>query len=104
MDPVPGKWRPYFGGGLGATIMRLDFNTLHEPGVGKHFIAYDDRTTWMTTYQVGAGLHFDLTERTILGLDYRYLVADKPEFPGRMEDAEALGISHTVGLSLRYRF
>jgi opacity protein-like surface antigen len=99
----PGHWRPYFGGGLGATIMRLDLNTVEEPGVGKRFIAYDDRTNWITTYQLGAGFQYDLTDHTILGVDYRYMVADKPEFPGPIEDAEALAKSQSVGLSLRYR-
>ena len=46
---------------------------------------------WSLGYQLGAGLAFQIADRTIFGLDYRYVAM--PSFT-----------AHTPGISLRYNF
>ena len=46
---------------------------------------------WSLGYQLGAGMAFQITERTMLGLDYRY--AAMPSFT-----------AHTPGINPRYNF
>ena len=46
---------------------------------------------WSTGYQLGAGAGFRIADRTVLGIDYRYVAM--PSFT-----------AHTPGISLRYNF
>ena len=46
---------------------------------------------WSLGYQVAAGMGFQIADRTVLGVDYRYVAM--PSFT-----------AHTPGISIRYNF
>lgn len=83
---------PYLGGGIGfqRTTYQSDASKLKSTDF---------------SYQAGAGLGFWLAPRTILSLDYRYTVADKPRFESDRENfVQTEYEAHRAGLSLKYLF
>ncbi|HEX4872802.1 MAG TPA: thrombospondin type 3 repeat-containing protein [Nevskiaceae bacterium] len=80
---------PYFGGGLGLQQTKLD-------GAG----SADDTTV---SYQLGAGVGIPLSDLWTLSVDYRYLVADNPEFQNdQNQPLESEYNNQTLGVGLRY--
>ena len=64
----------------------------HRAYVGGSIGAVDSSARdWSAGYQLGAGVGFRIADRTVLGIDYRYVAM--PSFT-----------AHTPGISLRYNF
>lgn len=64
----------------------------HRVYVGGSLGAVDSNAKdWSTGYQLGAGMVFEIADRTVLGADYRYVAM--PSFT-----------AHTPSISLRYNF
>ena len=67
-------------------------SSLHRAYVGGGIGAVDSSARdWSAGHQLGAGVGFRIAERTVLGIDYRYVAM--PSFTAR-----------TPGISLRYNF
>lgn len=92
-----GSVLPYIGGGFG--LQNTEFS--------REGAEADDDTT---AYQLGAGVNFLVNDRTTLALDYRYLVAQEPEFESRDATTGSTTTlkseyeNQQIGLSLRYAF
>ena len=64
----------------------------HRAYVGGSIGAVDSNARdWSAGYQLGAGMGFQIADRTVLGVDYRYV--EMPSFT-----------AHTPGVSIRYNF
>ena len=71
---------------------RLSRGSPHRAYVGGSLGAVDSNAEeWLAGYQAGAGMVFEIAQRTVLGVDYRYVAM--PSFS-----------AHTPGTSLRYNF
>jgi len=71
---------------------RFSRRTPHRAYVGGSMGAVgSDANAWSLGYQLGAGVVFQIADRTLLGVDYRYVAM--PSFT-----------AHTPGVSLRYNF
>lgn len=85
------RWRPYLGAGIGLQRSEISGDT-----------EADDSGF---AYQLGAGLGVALSGQLRLSLDYRYAVADDPEYETANGGTLATEYeAHNVGLSLRYTF
>ena len=85
-----GSWRPYLGGGIGATVITLDTAS----GID------DDDTVFAA--QLGAGVGFQATPSLVISFDYRFFFTDDPEFSTLGFGAEYM--SHTLAVGLRFHF
>ena len=71
---------------------RVHPRRFHRAYVGGSIGGVDSNAKdWSAGYQLGAGMGFRITDRTVLGVDYRYV--DMPSFT-----------AHTPGISIRYNF
>lgn len=71
---------------------RFSRRSAHRAYVGGSIGAIDSNAKdWSPGYQLGAGMVFQIADRTALGVDYRYVAM--PSFT-----------AHTPGISLRYNF
>ena len=71
---------------------RFNRNSPHRAYVGASIGAVDSHAKdWSLGYQVAAGMGFQIADRTVLGVDYRYVAM--PSFT-----------AHTPGISIRYNF
>ncbi len=64
-----------------------------------------DNDDWVFAYQFGAGISYELSARTIVGLEYRLFATSDAELvnaTGTTFDADYL--SHNVGLFIRFLF
>ncbi|MGB1563890.1 MAG: OmpA family protein [Sinimarinibacterium flocculans] len=86
-----GRAQPYLGGGIG----------FQRSSIAGDQSADDSGIGW----QLGAGVGFTLSPRTVLSVDYRFAGADDPEY--RTDDGGTLSTeyqAHKVALGLRYTF
>lgn len=60
---------PYIGGGLGVSFVNSDMKS--GPGIGGRMINLDDSDT-VFTWQLGAGVNYDVNETVSVGLGYRF--------------------------------
>lgn len=95
-DHSIGNWAPYFGGGLG--IQNTEFSAGNTDA--------DDNTV---AFQVGAGLHYWFSNSTSLGIDYRFVTAEDPEFESTDQNGVRSALegdykAHNIGASFRYSF
>jgi OOP family OmpA-OmpF porin len=67
------RWSLALGGGVGADQMHYDNNS------GFHTVDIQD-TEWTFAWQLIAGLNYELSERSVLFVNYRYFNATDPEF------------------------
>ncbi len=92
-----GNWAPYFGGGLG--LQNTEFSNGGSDA--------DDNTLG---FQAGAGLSYWFSNRTSLGLDYRFITAEEPDFEntdpnnGVRSNLQGEYKAHNIGASFRYAF
>lgn len=83
---------PYFGVGIG--LQNTDLKLGNTKGDDSGFV-----------YQIGAGIHYIVNPRTSVGLDYRYVVAQDPDF-GLANRSNLSGeySASNIGLGIRYLF
>ncbi len=96
-------WRPYLGAGVGIANLSLN-NVGLRPAAGADLGVVDD-DDWVFAYQVGAGISYELSAKTILGLEYRMFATTDAELvnaTGTSFDADYL--SHNIGLFIRFLF
>ena len=93
-----GKWKPYIGGGLGFAQVNLDLD-----GVEGISIGFDDND-WVFAYQLGAGVAFPISSKTMLSVDYRYFATSDPEFKDLGVKIDSEIRSHALMLGLRFGF
>jgi opacity protein-like surface antigen len=88
--------RPYVGSGLGAAEVFADFDapttTNNNQGSGRDTVF---------TYYVKAGVRFPLTDRTELGVQYRF--SGNTGFTIKQTKSEEI-FAHTVSVALRIQF
>lgn len=100
--PQFGSVRPYAGGGIGISHIKLD-----DPGVGGDGfdLTFSDDSDNVFTWQLGAGFGIELTRDMSVGVDYRWVTTQDPEFSdssGNAFDSEFS--SHSFMGSIRYNF
>lgn len=96
-------WQVYAGGGVGASMMRLDAATVTSPDGEVLDLDYGAWTQApLFTWQVGAGVWRRLNEHLVLDVGYRYIESTKPEFPGAFEDINARNRAHEVQVNLTW--
>jgi opacity protein-like surface antigen len=107
--PTPSGIRPFIGAGVGGASSVLDVNRL-EYGPVRVWGSASDKTFAMQGF---AGFQFDFNDRMSLGLEYRYLWSDAPEFDadwGWFWNAEGRHArfgeiqTHSVSLTFQYQF
>ena len=86
------RWTPYLGGGVGLVV--LDVRDLFVAGIVR---GSDDDTVF--AYQAAGGLGYDLSDRFVADLSYRFVGTSDPDFPG----SEAVH-SHSLLAAIRYSF
>lgn len=97
-------WRPYLGAGVGIANISLNNVGFRPAGAGADLGVVDD-DDWVFAYQFGAGISYELSAHTILGLEYRMFATTDAELvnaTGTSFDADYL--SHNVGLFIRFLF
>lgn len=92
-----GNWHPYIGAGVGVAKLDLD---LPGANAGSGFQADDT----VFAYQGGVGISYDLTEKTVIDLGYRYFATDDPEFEQSSAAIYSEYTQQVALLSLRYTF
>ncbi len=100
--PQLGAVRPYAGGGIGISHIKLDDTGVRADGFDFSFANDSDN---VFTWQLGAGVGIELTQEMSLGVDYRWLMTQDPEFSdstGSAFDSEFS--SHSFMGSIRYNF
>ena len=71
---------------------RFNYRSTHRRYVGASIGAVDSNAKdWSLAYQLAAGMGFQIADRTVLGVDYRYVAT--PSFA-----------AHTPGISISYNF
>jgi OOP family OmpA-OmpF porin len=88
---------PHIGGGVGVAHM---YN--RSPQNGQTVVGQDDRPA----LQAIAGVDYDLTSAMKIGLDYRYLYVDNPQFRTQAGGNSQSGAfnDHAILLTMRYSF
>lgn len=94
--PNLGRFRPYVGGGLGCVIGKLDFNSplgnIHD-------------TDHTFAYQAFAGLNYQISERVVVGLGYKYITTRDHGWTQNGVTLDTEGTStHSVTCSLTWFF
>lgn len=99
--PLPGALgavTPYVGGGLGAS--RVKMNNLNIEGEQ----VADDRDT-VLAYQLGAGTSFQFLENLHFSIDYRFFVADRPQFSNQTDGSFSTEYqNHSIMGGVRFAF
>lgn len=96
-----GNLRPYFGGGIGRTRIRV--RNLEAGGV-----PFGSSSASVNAWQLGAGVAYDIKPNWVMSLDLRHLKADTGNFgsiqnipPG---DVHAGYAANSLNLGLHYQF
>ncbi len=90
-------WRPYFGAGLGATEVEMDFETNVAQVVG-------DKET-VVAYQVSVGFGYQIVESVTISLGYRFFGTDEIELEDSLGNRfETDYNAHTIEGGIRIVF
>jgi len=94
-----GALHPYIGGGIGGA--RVEVRDFSAQGTGGGGFTDDDV---VLAYQGGAGINFDITDRTTIDLGYRYFATEDPGYNTSGGEFDFEYEQHVALLSLRYVF
>jgi opacity protein-like surface antigen len=94
---------PYLGGGGGVIFSDLSVDTISGYDVSVN--GEDSDVDTVGAYQAFAGVQFDLSDTTSLGLAYKFLGTSGPawNFSGAKVELDDVQV-HTLALTLTYRF
>jgi opacity protein-like surface antigen len=95
---TPGPWVPFIGAGIGVANISLDLDN-----IGGVAVSYDESDT-VFAYQVGAGVGYKVTPKTMVNLSYRYFATHDPEFSDGVDNVETEYSTHNVMLGVTVRF
>ncbi len=98
-------WRPYLGAGVGIANISLNSVGLRPAAGAGADVGMVDDDDWVFAYQFGAGISYELSAKTIVGVEYRMFATTDAELvnaTGTSFDADYL--SHNVGLFIRFLF
>lgn len=104
--PNRSHWTPFVGAGVGPSAALLDADVIVAGATFTTFMrVHVNDPDVVLTYQAFAGLRYSLNQRVGLSLEYRYIVADAPEWKeGLASIAFGRVQSHAFSLGLDYRF
>jgi opacity protein-like surface antigen len=97
---------PYIGAGVGFSTAILNADFIE---IGDVTLSGGSQATVVFAYQAFAGLSYKLNEQMDLSVEYRYFVADSPEWQadftfGTFSDTMSFGRTQTHAVSLAFKF
>ncbi|MEQ1866305.1 MAG: OmpA family protein [Micropepsaceae bacterium] len=100
--PLGGRFSAYVGAGVGGVLVSAE-----RAAVGGYSSVSVDLDDYVVAGQLIAGMNYDLSDRWQLFADYRYFLADDPEFSFADSDPDLVTASieksdHTVMIGLRF--
>ncbi len=103
------KFIPYIGGGIGAARVSLNNFSINTfpivPGPTSTETELVDDDDIQFAYQIGAGVGYELSERFIIDLGYRYFATLDPEFTDKGGNKVKIDNAyHNLLLGIKYRF
>lgn len=78
-----GAFHPYAGLGLGFASVQIDDIAVKRAGVGATLATYSGATKEALAGQLLVGIDFDITKNIIVGLGYKYFIADKVSYTSK---------------------
>jgi opacity protein-like surface antigen len=95
---IGGKLKPFIGGGIGVARVEVDIDSVGGVPVS----ASGDDTVF--AYQVGAGIGYDISDKIVATLGYRFFGTADPDFGSNGVTDEAEFQSHNIEIGMRFKF
>ena len=97
------KFRPYFGGGIGATLSLAKLNSVNL--LNQNFSINSNANTWSIGYQAILGLDYDFDEETSFGIRYQFTGTSNQNFSDAGVSISTGGLlSQNIMLRFIHRF
>jgi opacity protein-like surface antigen len=93
-----GKLKPFIGGGIGMAQVEADIDSIAGIPVS---LSGDDT---VFAYQVGAGVGYDVSDKVVVTLGYRFFGTADPEFESGSTTVEGEYQSHNIEIGMRFKF
>ena len=93
-----GKLKPFIGGGIGVARVDADIDSI----VGIPINISGDDTVF--AYQVGAGVGYDVSDKVVVTLGYRFFGTADPEFESGGTTVEGEYQTHNIEIGMRFKF
>jgi opacity protein-like surface antigen len=91
-----GGLHPYAGLGIGYANIQISDIVVKSSGSGARLTTYSGATKGAMAGQLLAGIDFDVTKNMIVGLGYKYIVADKISYTSTATDYKNAAATRTV--------